>query len=173
MYQGASEGKALMETVIPIKDKRLYFETDFAFLPGSSGVGVSLSQSVLYQHTQRLAYGAGIGLDNYRMAPGQSIFPLFVNGKVNLKNARRAPYVGMKLGYGFVFTNEEEDITEASGGFMANPYFGIRFGSRGTIFNLFTGVKIQKVDYVFSRPWEKRTEDILFRRIVLGMSVMF
>lgn len=173
MYQGAFEKKKQVLALLPLTDKRIYYETSFAFLSGASGLGASISQNVFYQQTHRWAIGAGLGIDNFRLAPGQSTYPLFANTKFNLTNTRNSPYIGMKLGYGFAFANSQENISQASGGVMFNPYFGIRLGSRGTIFNLFAGITTQKVDYVFTRPWEKRTEDVLFRRLALGMSLMF
>lgn len=171
MYQGS--GDAGVKPIVPIREKRIFNETDFSFLAGPSFLGFSLSHNFMFQHNQRLSYGAGLGIDNYKMEPGKSIFPLYANAKYNLIEGNSAPYLGMKLGYGLAFTNEEANITEAQGGYMFSPYFGIRIGSRKTIFNLFSGLKIQKADYVISRSWETRTEDILYRRVMLGMSVMF
>jgi len=173
MHQGGLGNGSSGEVFVPVRKNRLYNETDFSILTGPSSVGVSLSHNVLFQYTQRLSLGGGVGIDNYKVEPGKSIFPLYANAKYYLLNGTSAPYVGMKMGYGFGFTNEDANITEASGGYMASPYFGLRLGSRGTMINLFSGLKIQKADYVITRSWETRREDILYRRVILGMSVMF
>ncbi|GLR18931.1 hypothetical protein [Portibacter lacus] len=172
MYSG-QEATEKEIVAIPLKVKRIFNETQVSLLTSVSGSGVSIAHNVMYQQYPWLAVGAGVGLDNYYTAPGREVFPLFANVKFNLTNGRSAPYVGVKAGYGFSFKNEAENITTATGGYMANPYFGIRVGSRGLMVNIFSGLKFQKADYIITSPWETRTEDILFRRLELGFSVMF
>jgi len=158
---------------IPITEKRFYHEVQFAFLSNTNGSGVSLSYTALYQMNQRIAFGAGTGIDNYYAAPGREIVPIYGNAKYNLTSTTNAPYIGMKLGYGMAFEREDHNITSATGGLLTNPYFGVRLGTRGLIVNLFAGLKFQKVDYVFSNAAETRREDILHRRLEIGTSLMF
>ncbi len=168
MHSGKSKDQGL-----PLKTGRIYNETQFSFLTGVSGTGLSIAHNVMYQHNKYLAGGIGIGLDNYYAAPGRDIYPVFANVKYTLMNNYNAPYIGMKAGYGMAFKREDEDIFEAKGGLMLNPYVGLRVGSRGLMFNFFAGLKFQKADYEISRSWETRTEDIFFRRLELGTSIMF
>lgn len=161
------------EVSIPLKTKRLYNETQFSLLTGESGTGVSFAHNVLYQWNSYLALGVGTGIDNYYVKPGRDIYPVFANAKINLSNGFSAPYIGAKVGYGMAFKNESEDIFSAKGGMMFNPYFGIRKGSRGMIFNIFSGLKFQKADYEIIRSFETRIEDIFYRRLEIGTSVMF
>jgi len=158
---------------LPLKTKRIFNETQFSLLSGVSGTGVSFAHNIMYQYDSRIALGLGTGIDNYYVAPGRDVFPLFANAKFNLLNKASSPYIGMKYGFGFVFKRESENLFEASGGVMYNPYFGIRLGSRGVIWNLFSGIKLQKANYEFINSWETRSEEIFYKRLEIGTSIMF
>lgn len=171
MHKGSSE--KTIRAINPLSDNKLFHEVQFAFLTNANGTGYALSYNLMYQKNQLIAFGAGFGMDNFYAAPGREIFPIYGNAKLNLTEGNSAPYLGMKLGYGLAFANEEQNITNADGGLMVNPYFGIRIGSKGMIVNLFTGIKFQKVDYELRNSWETRREDILHRRLEIGASIMF
>ncbi len=157
----------------PMKVNRLYQETEFSFLANANGMGYSVSYGVLYQKDDRIAFGGGIGLDNYYAATAREIFPLYANARYNLSTINSAPFIGLKLGYGIAPKRPSENIMEANGGLMTNPYFGIRLGSQGLIINLFAGLKFQKVDYVIENNWDSIREDIFHRRLQIGISAMF
>lgn len=158
---------------LSLKAKRIYNETQLSLLLGESGSGMSLSHNVLYQYNGRLAVGVGLGVENYYLSSGRDIYPLYANVKLNILKSSSAPFIGTKLGYGMAFKKESENIFEAQGGLMFNPYFGIRVGSRGLIINLYTGLKFQAAQYEIINSWETRSEEILFRRMEVGISVMF
>lgn len=168
MYSGSKSVEQ-----VPLKTNRIYNETQFSFLTGVSGTGISIAHNVIYQPTTRIGAGLGLGIDNYYAAPGRDIYSFFGNVKYNFTSWKNTPYIGAKAGYGFAFKQKKENIYEASGGFMANPYFGVRFGSRGLMFNLFSGLKFQKANYELINSNETRTEDIFFKRSEIGISVMF
>lgn len=169
------KGKAnnIISSSVPLLNERIYHDLQFSFLTNVDGTGYSLGYSALYQKNRIIAFGAGIGVDNYYGAIGREIVPVYANARFNLMNGSNAPFVGLKMGYGFAFERERQNITEAEGGLMTNPYFGIRIGSRGLIWNLFTGLKFQNANYLIQNSWETRREDILHRRLEIGTSVMF
>lgn len=168
MYSGKSK-----DVGVPFRSNKIYNETQFSILTGASATGLSLAHNVMFQYNRSLAMGVGFGVDNYYVSSGRDIFPIFANAKLNLRDGTSAPYIGTKIGYGLAFKKEADNIFEAQGGFMANPYFGYRLGSRGMIFNLFTGLKFQKADYRLVFGNETRVEDIFFRRLEIGFSIMF
>lgn len=162
-----------IKPVASLKIKKVYHEGQFSLLPGESGSGVSLSYNALWQNNSRLAFGPGFGIDNYFAREGRDVFPVYANVRYYLTDHAFAPYIGGKLGYGMAFKNEDAFLFSANGGIMVNPQFGIRLGTGGMIFNLYSGLKFQKADYEFITSWETRTEEILYRRVEIGASVMF
>ncbi len=163
----------IVDAVSSIKTGRIYNETQFSLLLGESGSGLSMAHNVLYQLNTEMAIGLGAGIDNYYAEAARDIFPIFVNVKYYLMDLPSSVYIGSKAGYGMIFKNENENLVNARGGMMWNPYFGLRVRSSGIIINLFTGLKFQKASYEFDTPWENRQEEIYFRRIEVGSSVMF
>lgn len=167
-----NSGEAISQ-VSNIKVGKVYNETQFSLLMGESGSGLSVAHNVLYQLNSGLALGAGAGIDNYYVEAARDIYPVFVNVKYYLLDLPSSVYIGGKAGYGMAFKNENENLIKAEGGMMWNPYFGLRIKSSGIMINLFTGLKFQKASYEFDTPWENRQEEIYFRRIEIGSSVMF
>lgn len=168
MHQGEE-----IVTPVTLRKGRVYNETQFSLLTGVSGTGIGIAHSVLYQFHEKIGAGIGIGLDNYYVAPGRDIYPIFITAKYYLLDSKMSPYFGMRAGYGLAFKREEEDIVEANGGWMINPQIGLRLGTKKLMFNMFAGIKLQQADYEIVRPWESVSQDIFFKRIELGTSVMF
>lgn len=153
--------------------KKIYHRTNIASLSNSNGNGITLNYSALYQHSRWLGVGAGIGIDNYYYSRGRNVYPLFVEFRSYLVDRNSSPYVSLKSGYGFIFSDEELGQTKTNGGVLINPTFGYRFGSSGIMFDAYLGLRFQDAEYEFVDSWSFRQQDIQWNRVEIGFGISF
>ena len=155
------------------KDKRFYNRTSISALTGESSTGFSVNHTITYQFHRKLGVGLGFGVDNYYKEDGYDIFPVFMEIRSYLMQENRTPFIAMRGGYAFAFTDEEIGQIEADGGWMINPTIGYRLSAEKFMVDIFAGIKIQKSDYEY-RDFETRIrDDITFRRLDIGLGFMF
>lgn len=156
-----------------LKTKKIYNRTNFALLSNANGNGISLNHSVLYQHSRWVGVGIGGGIDNYYFSAGRNVYPLFLEFRSFLVDRNSSPYVSLKSGYGFTFSNEDLGQTLTRGGFLINPTFGYRIGSSGVFMDFYLGLRFQDAIYETNSGWSQSKQDIQWNRVELGFGVSF
>lgn len=153
--------------------KKYVHTTRIGVTPGTSNVGAGASYSLLRQIKPNLLVGVGLGVENFYASRGYNVYPLFVEGKKYLTNSIGSPFISIRFGGSLAFKEAEVGQIDASGGIYFNPVFGYRFGSNDLMFELFAGVKMQKMDY--HRYINNGTSqlDILVRRLDFGLGMAF
>lgn len=164
--------RSVEKTYLPLKRKKIYYRTNFGLLSNTNGTGTTMNISALYQFNSYFSAGVGIGVDNYYFNAPHNIFPVFTEFKGYLMDKSSSPFVSLKTGYSFSTPHEESGQLAARGGILLNPTFGYRFGSRGIMFDIYSGLRYQKA-YYEKGGWAFSTQDILWRRIELGMALSF
>ncbi len=91
------------------------------------------------------AVGLGIGVENFNLAKGEMIYPLFVEGKYHFKNTISSPFVGLGAGYSLASGFLNDDIIKTEGGPMAQADLGFRIHSvSGAILELYLQYRYQE-----------------------------
>ena len=100
-----------------------------------SGIDAFMDQSGFTAQTfngvqlnEFVAVGATVGIDGYRKV---TLLPLAVGWRGIVPTGGVSPYIGLDVGYGFAWLNDETDTEWHKGGFMFNPVVGIRIKSNG------------------------------------------
>lgn len=156
-----------------LKTNKIYFRTNVGFLTNDNGTGASLNVSALYQLNRYFSAGIGVGVDNYYFNEPHNIFPLFTEFKTYLVDKNSSPYVSLKTGYSFNRAHEDSGQVLARGGFMINPTFGYRFGSRGIMFDLYAGIRMQNAYYEKIQNNGYSRQDIIWKRLEFGTALSF
>ncbi len=106
------------------------------------------------------AIGLGVGSQLPAATSNFLHMPVFVHYKSWISQKPMIK-VGMNGGYGFAFTDESINITEAKGGLMANPFVGIKLNrSNDWAWTLNFGLLYQKLYYKYGDAdiWGSETE---------------
>jgi len=88
----------------------------------------------------------------------------------------KSPYYTVKGGYGFALKDEDDNITEAKGGYMIHPAVGIRLSADEDLNVLLDiGYKFQKATFKTEFPWGQDffEKDITFKRLTLRLGLIF
>lgn len=136
------------------------------------GIGVSIAAGKRFNRL--LSVGGGVGFDEYIVGTSENILSAFgeVSGYLNPHNLSLTYNVA--AGYGFASKNEEENLTEASGGWMVYPAVGFRWGKKHLKWTFDFGYKFQKANWVYDNGWGTVTDqDVLYRRLTLRSGVVF
>ncbi len=153
--------------------KKMYFRTNIGLLSNTNGTGSTMNISALYQFNSYFSAGLGVGIDNYYFNEPHNIFPVFAEFKTNLVDKNSSPYVSLKTGYSFNRPHKDSGQVVARGGLLINPTFGYRFGSNGIMFDLYAGYRFQQAYYEKLTSWSFSAQDILWKRVELGMALSF
>ncbi len=121
-------------------------------------LGVHYSRG--YYFNQKLAAGAGIGLDLHEI-PFVPVFweitGYFTRKKIpeNPSFKTRYPFTyNLQIGYNIPINEKDNDFEEISGGWLVYPSVGFMLGSRrGSSFKIDFGYKFQKYQRTFVNPW--------------------
>lgn len=154
-------------------EKKLIYTTRLSLLPGSTATGLGLTQMAAYRLNKTLIAGASLGVENYYVDAGFNVFPLCGFIRKYGKNKIASPYAEMKMGYGFVFSDESSGQAVAIGGLQLNPSVGLRFGSRYLYTEIFVGLKFQNLYYQYAGTDSVSEYDIQARRLETGISFTF
>jgi len=154
-------------------DKKMIYTTRISLLPGSTATGLGLTQMAAYSLNKTLIAGASLGVENYYVDAGYNVFPLCGYIRKYGMNHIASPYVEMKMGYGFVFSDESSGQAVAIGGLQLNPSVGLRFGSRYLYTEIFVGLKFQNLYYQYAGRDSVSEYDIQARRLETGISFTF
>lgn len=144
-----------------------------AFDASETNHGLGVQASIGYQFHRLIGVGAGVGMDYYYIGSGENFMPVFgeIRGYLFPKNI--TPTYSFAMGYGYSFSDEDRDITNAEGGLMIHPSVGFRFGGSRTMnFTLDAGVKIQKGKFEFTN-WDVTEHQMTYRRFVIKAGVVF
>ncbi len=135
------------------------------------GIGISFSSGK--RINRLLSLGVGISYDDYVIGSSENILSSFaeVSGYFNPHNLSLS--YGLAAGYGFAFKNEDSNLMEAQGGWMAYPSIGLRWGKKHLKWTFDIGYKFQRANWHYEW-WDTRSEQrILYRRLTLRTGVMF
>ena len=151
----------------------LDFSFEGAVLTNDEHLSPSMQIALHKYVTRYIAVGLGTGINIYNYTNEQMNFPLFVSARAFLSSNRTKPYFEVNAGYGFTSKNEEIGITDATGGIVFNPKFGIRIGKDDIKVALFTGFKFQKSTYIYQGWGGEYNQKINHRRIEFGLGIHF
>lgn len=131
-------------------------------------------QIIALKQVHKLIYaGIGTGVNVFDYDREEISYPIFLSGKLYLRDKVLSPFLQMNLGYAFAQANEDFGITNAEGGLMYNPRVGVEFGSKYLSANIFAGMKFQKLAYDFIVWNGEIRETKNHRRIEVGASFIF
>lgn len=75
-----------------------------------------------------VSLGVTVGVDAYREI---TLFPLALGWRGTIPMGRVSPYLGLDVGHGFAWFENETDMEWTRGGLLFNPVVGIRVSSKG------------------------------------------
>ena len=156
-----------------LKTKKIYYRTSLATLSNEDGAGMCLNISALYQFNNYISAGVGMGIDNYYFNEPHNMYPVFAEIKTYLVDRKSSPFVSLKTGYSFNTPHEESGQLIARGGLLINPTFGYRFGTRGIMFDIYGGYRFQEAYYEKINWNGLSQQEILWKRIELGLALSF
>ena len=166
--------------VYAFKERGWYNITYFSSTSGEQDdefqFGLGVHNIIGYQFNRMFGLGLGLGADTYTFKTGETIYPLFLEGRGYFKEDINSFFYSLAAGYGFAFKNEGEDIVKANGGFMVHPSVGTRFGaSADTNVLLDFGVKIQEAHFTreFLFTGEREIKDIIYKRLTVRLGLIF
>jgi hypothetical protein len=166
--------------VYAFKERGWYNITYFSSTSGEQDdefqFGLGVHNIIGYQFSRMFGLGLGLGADTYTFKTGETIYPLFLEGRGYFKEDINSFFYSLAAGYGFAFKNEGEDIVKANGGFMIHPSVGTRFGaSADTNVLLDFGVKIQEAHFTreFLFTGEREIKDIIYKRLTVRLGLIF
>jgi len=159
--------------VYTFRQNTFYTRSQLSVLYKKENHGISLSQSFGFQFDHWLAAGAGIGLDNYQIAQGYNLMPVFIEIRSFLLKQNLTPYFSFRAGYGFAFADEDAGQTIAKGSFFINPTLGYRLSGGRPYIDIFCGAKFQQASYETRDSWSKSTLDYQYRRYDIGIAMTF
>ena len=174
------ESRSAKRNIYEFKEKGFYNATYFSSTSGEQegefNFGLGFHNVFGYQFSRLFGLGLGLGLDTYSFESGETLYPVYLEGRGYFREKINSPYYAVGLGYGFAFENEDEEILEAEGGIMAHPSIGMRFGaSADTNLMLDVGVKIQEAKFVreFTFTGEREERNVTFQRITIRLGLIF
>lgn len=135
------------------------------------GLGISVSAGKRFNRF--LSVGGGIGFDEYIVGTSENILSTFGEVSGYLMPSNQTLSYHLAAGYGFAFTNEESNLTSATGGWMVYPAIGIRLGKKDMKWTFDFGYKFQKANWVYDNWGTISDQRILYRRLTLRTGVMF
>jgi len=162
------------------KETGLYYAGKIHVIAGNNGqrangvFGLGFSASAGYRFHRLLAVGGGIGYDRFIWDSGENLIPLFteVTGFLGQKN--HSLFYNVQLGYAWASADTDRLLIEASGGFMAYPNVGLRWGTRDIFYTLSAGYKFQHAEFTYRDAWnasERSEQDVLFQRLTIGFGI--
>lgn len=143
---------------------------------GANGLG--FKGIVGYQWNRWIGAGIGIGIENYYLNQGETVYPIFAEIRGYLRKQNVSPYYSFSGGYSFTIKNEEAGITDASGGYLLHPALGIRFGgSANANFTVDAGLQFQKASFTRAfNGWngpETSEHRMLYQRLAIRLGMLF
>ena len=143
-----------------------------------STFGLGFKGLVGYQWNRWLGTGIGLGVENYYLNQGETVYPLFAEVRGYLVPENIAPYYSISGGYSFTIKNEEAGIIDANGGWMIHPAFGIRWGGSSKVnFTVDAGVQLQKATFVRGiNPWggpDIQENRMTYHRLAIRFGMLF
>lgn len=126
---------------------RGFVELGYAFGVGDTNNNDRLEMTTThgFQFNPYLFVGGGVGLHYYTDAD-EVLMPLFGEFRANLTDGSITPYVGVKLGYSALLSDNDY----ATGGLFFSPSIGVRFLVGNSKFvNIALGYSLQQIDIDF------------------------
>ena len=142
----------------------------------SSKVGLGVSNVTRYQLNRWIGAGVGVGYDNFSFENSETISPVFMEMRGYFTQRIKSPYYAVKAGYGFALKDEDDNITEARGGYMIHPALGFRLTADEDLNVLLdVGYKFQHATFHRESPWgpDFWEKEITFRRLTVRLGLMF
>jgi hypothetical protein len=139
----------------------------------STGVGVNASFGYLFR--RQIGVGGGLGIDSYYLKDGDAdVKSVFGEVRGYLSKRNTAEFFTLAVGYGQPKTNDNQTITDRSGGLLVQPTIGLRLGASAR-YNFFVelGARFQKVHYSYSDQWIKNEYSITYQRWILRGGILF
>jgi hypothetical protein len=131
-------------------------------------------QLVALKKMSKLVYaGIGTGVNFFDYDRDEISYPVFVSGKLYLRERVVSPFIQLNLGYAFGQSSEDFGISNVDGGMMYNPRVGVEFGSQHVSANIFAGMKFQELAYDFLVWNGELRETKNYRRFEIGASFIF
>ncbi len=163
----------VVETPYRFKEKGFMSHAGISILNGSTHSGFSLNYEGMWGFHRLLSLGMGFGVDNYYSSEGYNIMPTFISVRSYLRAQDKTPFLYARTGYAWAFKDADVGQVEADGGLMWNIGAGFRLASGDTMFNIYSGIKVQKSDYLRTSGEVRISDDILFKRVEIGCGILF
>ncbi|MEM9884433.1 MAG: hypothetical protein AAF849_00965 [Bacteroidota bacterium] len=168
----------------PFKEKGIQYTTYLSLLNGTTPwnsdyiLGLGLNAAVSYTFDKKHSIGLGSGVDYYYLAQREMVIPVFVEAKRSFPWKRSLQsFLMLSGGYGFGLKSEEQNVSDAQGGWMIHPAVGLEFGSsKDYHWQLDVGVRVQRATFTFDSPWnafETTTHRMTFKRFALRLGLVF
>jgi len=160
------------------KEEGLYFTFTNSFIRanpglranGSNGLGFSFSAGK--KINRFLLLGAGAGFDHYIWNTGEKILPVFIEAQGFFQQTNESLFYKVQIGKGFAFTDEDYGITKANGGLMIHPSLGLRIGHNRVKTTFAVGYKFQNANFIYNDRWQRRDQDITFKRLTFSIGII-
>ncbi len=149
------------------------FYTEFTYGPMLKGPGVTANVAYVFQKTTYLGYGAGVDWARYSFDNPYSMLAVYAKFKSYVSRDRNSLFGTIKLGYGIPTSSVDQGGFSSDGGIYAGAGIGFRVGARAPMLEINIGVKVQKAYFEFERPGFSLKDDILFKRLEVGVGIAF
>ncbi len=139
-------------------------------------VGLGIQTTFGRDWNQWLGTGFGVGYDNYFLDDRVSLIPIFVELKGQFSPKHFSPAYSLHFGYSLANKDEDLNIHEARGGFMAHAAIGfVKHTMEGNALNFDIGYRFQRLKYRqdFFNVKDFEEYKILYKRLAVRFGFTF
>lgn len=141
----------------------------------SAESSTSLRIYTVHGHRFNPQFFAGIGLGYTPYNDPLALIPFFTELNYRFTDQNISPFLALRTGYNFSIQNDSNTMMDDhNGGLLFNPAAGIEFNfSGGTGFYIHTGYNIDNSSYENTLGNQTAVNDLSFRRLSLGLGMVF
>ena len=139
-------------------------------------VGLGIQNTFGRRWNQWIGTGIGVGYDNYYLEDRVSLIPVFVELSGQFSPKYFSPSYSVQAGYSFANTDEDQNIDEAQGGFIAHAAIGfVKHTAEGNAINFDVGYRFQRLKFTQTFTGSRDFDDykILYKRLAVRFGFTF
>ncbi len=130
-----------------------------------------------YKWKSWLAFGLGVGYDNYNLDDRLSTIPIFIDIRGQITDHQVSPFYNIQAGYSIGLKDEDLLVAENEGGWLVHTSMGVIFNSNSgkNAYTLDLGYRFQRIAFRREFPWNNDFDDyrILYKRLSIRAGIIF
>lgn len=162
------------------RESGIYYSGKMQFITGNdgqrarevNGFGVSISGG--YRFNRLVGVGIGVGYDRFIWGTAENLIPIFIEYTSYFSPKNTTLFANLQTGYSIAFKDDDYLLTEAKGGFMIYPAFGIRLGGGENQVTFDVGYKFQKAEFTYRESWSPTVAEqrLTYKRLTMRFGIL-